>query len=354
MGIVSPSGPVEREALDRDVAAIRSMGFHTRLAPHVLDRRGYLAGSDADRAADLNAMFRDPGIDAVFCSRGGYGAARILDLLDYETIRSERKVFVGFSDITALHIAIHRKARLVTFYGSIHQSTGVRAGIDRYTDIGPGIRESTGIGGPTGGGDRVVAGDTAEHSTQYSVEHSVENSAQDDVEHSAGYNTAGLLRAVSSRGPLGLLSNPPGEEPPAGLFGGRSRGRLVGGCLSLIAASVGTPYDIETSGAILAIEEVGERPYRIDRMLGQLKSSGKLGRVAGIVLGEFVGCQAERGKPTLTLDEIFDDYFAGLGVPVVSGLCFGHGDHRLTLPLGAMAEIDGDRGSLTIIEPATV
>ncbi|MGE5541450.1 MAG: S66 peptidase family protein, partial [Bacillota bacterium] len=217
-------------------------------------------------------------------------------LIDYEAVRSSRKVFVGFSDITALHIAIHRRARLVTFHGAVAHAGSEQAVSD--------------------------------------------------------YNNSSLLRVITSREPAGELHNPPGEPPPVGAHGGRSLGRLVGGNLSLITASIGTPYEIDTRGAILAVEEVTERPYRLDRMLRQLKLAGKLDGVAGIVLGEFVRCEADPEKPSLSREEVLEEYFGGLGVPVVSGLRFGHGAYRLTLPLGVMAEIDGDCGSLAIVEPA--
>lgn len=260
-----------------------------------MERRGYLAGTDSARASDFNEMFRDPEVHCVVCARGGYGSMRILDMIDYEAVRASRKVFVGYSDITALHLAIRKRAGLVTFHGP------------------------------------VVEAKDPERLNDYTVSH--------------------LVRAITSTGPLGDLANPigvPAPSRPRWNGGGRAAGTLTGGNLSMVVSSIGTPFEIDTRDKILMLEEVSERPYRIDRMLRQLQMAGKLSSVAGVVLGEFIDCVPEAGKPTLQLDEIFAHYFGDLGVPVVSGLCCGHGKYRLTIPLGVRTEIDAATNGATL------
>ncbi len=279
------------------------MGLRVRLGRHVTARAGYLAGNDAERASDLMDMFRDPEVRAVFCVRGGYGSSRLLRLIDFDIIRSNPKIFVGFSDITSLLLAFHRLAGLVTFHGPM------------------------------------LASDLAAGVTDFSEEW--------------------LHRALFAPFPLGKVRNPPGDPPPVTIRGGRVSGSLVGGNLSLVAASLGTACQPEWRGRILFLEEVGESPYRIDRMLTHLRNAGVFDAVAGILVGECVGCSSApgetvSGRETVTVEKVLRDVLGGLGVPVLYGLPIGHGRHRATLPLGVRAVLDATAGFLDIVEAATL
>ncbi len=288
VGVVAPaSPPADPEDLDRGIAVLAAIGLRVRLGRHARERRGYLAGSDRDRAADLMEMFRDPTVQAIFCVRGGYGSGRLLHLLDYGVIRRHPKVFVGYSDVTALHLAIHRRAGLVTFHGPM------------------------------------VAGDLARGLAPFTADF--------------------LRRALFRAAPLGLVANPPDLPPAVAIRGGVARGPLVGGNLSLVVATLGTPYEIETAGRILFLEEVGEAPYRIDRMLTHLRQAGKLDGVAGVAFGEW----AERG-----VEEVVRDRLGDIGFPVLGNLAIGHGAEKATLPLGVRATLNATAGWLSIDEPA--
>ncbi len=298
IAVVAPSGPVDEERLVTGTAFLRASGFDVAWGNNVLNRAGYLAGTDADRAADLDWAFSDPGIDAVICARGGYGASRLLDMLDYGAIARSGRAFVGFSDITGFHLAIGRHAGLVTFHGP---------GAEMYPGDPP-----------------------------------------------PAWNTDLLLRALAEPAPLGEIRNPPAAPPVRTIVTGTATGRTAGGNLSLITATLGTRYEIDTSGALLLIEDVGEKPYRIDRMLAHMKMAGKLESIVGVVVGECVGCEPDASRPSFTLDEVIEDYFGRAGRPAISGLAFGHGKYRATIPLGVVATLDASSGCVIIEEGATV
>lgn len=303
VGVVAPaSPPLEAGAVPRGIGALEAMGLRVRLGPHSLARDGYLAGSDRERAADLMGMFIDPEVRAIICLRGGYGSGRILPLLDYRAIRRHPKILVGYSDITALHLAVNRLAGLVTFHGPM-------------------------VAGDLGGGLSA---------------------------YSAGF----LHRALFEPAPLGAVGNPPDAPSPATIRGGRASGRLVGGNLSLIVAGLGTPHAIETKGKILFLEDVGEEPYRIDRMLNHLRLSGKLGQAIGVVFGECTGCESGGARPVYPgapdVRAVVTRALAPLGVPALFGLTIGHGTHKATLPLGVRGTLDSSAGILTIEEAATL
>ena len=285
---------------------VASLGFTPKLMENAGKRLGYLAGTDAERAADLNAAFADPKIDAVWCIRGGYGTSRILPYLDYETIRKNPKPFIGYSDITATLNAIHRLTGLVTFHGPLADSV----------------------------------------MSEYSL---------------------AAFRRIVMEGAAGRIAEPPPFTPREGtvdrenriwkLAPGKARGRLVGGSLSVFATLIGTPFEPELKGRILFLEEDGEDPYRIDRWLTQFLLTGKLAGLAGVALGKFSDCvpAPEHSLSFLgswTWQEVCADRFGKLGIPVVAGLCFGHVRDKATVPVGTMAELDGDAGTLTLLEPA--
>ncbi|MFF9602259.1 LD-carboxypeptidase [Streptomyces sp. NPDC014684] len=290
VAVVAPSGPVAEERLQAGLDVLRGWDLDPVVAPHVLDRHGelgYLAGADADRAADLQHAWCDPAVDAVLCARGGYGAQRMADLLDWEAMRAAGpKVFVGFSDITVLHQAFATRLGLVTLHGP------AAAGVDFIKNA----------------------------------------RAQ---EH---------LRATlfAPETVLALAADRPALAP------GRARGVTLGGCLSMLAGDLGTPLAHPgAGGGLLLLEDVGEQPYRVDRLLTQLRRSGWLDGVAGIGLGSWHDC-----GPYGEVRAVLADRLGGLGVPVVEETGFGHCDGALTVPFGVTAELDADAGTLTLDEPA--
>lgn len=299
IGLIAPSGTAQAggtvEAVEAARTRLGEQGYRTVVAPHAFDARGYLAGTDADRAADLHAMFRDPEVHAVLCVRGGYGTMRLLEDLDYDLIRRHPKVFVGFSDVTALHVAFHRRIGLVTFHGPM---AGALAQPDPH-----------------------------------------------DLTH--------LLRAVSRPVPLGPLTNPAGGPAIEMLVPGIAEGVLVGGNLALLTALLGTPYQPAFDGAVVFLEDIVDHAYRLDRKLMQLRLAGALDEAAGIVIGE---CRLRDGppEPALTVREILRDLIAPLGKPAIYGLACGHGTYHLTLPIGVRARLDAARGMLSIEETAVV
>lgn len=298
IGIIAPASPGKQDLALAGAQWLEERGFVVQPGRTFDAVYGYLAGSDADRAADINAMFASPDIDGIICLRGGYGTMRLLESIDYETIRHHPKIFVGYSDITALHISIGQRTGLVTFHGPMAAS-----------DMGKGL---------------------------------------------SPYTWDSFSRAVTGSGPLGPVGNPPLSPVPAFLVPGTARGALTGGNLSLIAATLGTPYEIDTKGKILCLEEVGEEPYRIDRMLTQLLLSGKLEDAAGIVFAVCSGCEAEDDSPGFTLEEVLQDRLGSLTKPVLCHLWFGHTPDKATLPLGVAAELNAEKGGLVITEAATV
>ena len=282
-------------ALNKGLTKLKELGFNVSFGECVRKMRtkGYLAGSDTERAAELNEAFGDESVDAVFCVEGGYGALRILPLLDYEVMKSHPKIFLGYSDITALHIAMNHKAELVTFHGPVICS-----------------------------------------------------------EFSA-YTEKWLLRAITEPEPLGEIQNP-AEGPFIKIINeGEASGELVGGNLSLIVKTLGTPYEIDTRNRILVMEDTEEAPYRIDGYLAQLSLANKLKDAAGLVVGEMTKYELKDSRPSLTLWDVFQDHIGSTGTPAIYGLCFGHGTHHVTLPLGVRAKLDANQGRLRIEEPAT-
>ena len=285
VALVSPSGPLRDERdLERAIENTRSLGWEPVVGAHVLERDGYLAGSDEHRLADLNRFAADSSIDAVWCLRGGYGTMRLLDGLDLDAWRARPKPLIGYSDITALHAALNAGAGLVTYHGPT-----ARAELTRFT------RDSF---------ERVVS------------------------RGASGYAITG--------------------ETMVCLRAGRARGRLVGGNLALVAALVGTPYAFDLDGAILVVEDVNEAVYRIDRMLMQLWLGGGLRRVAGIAFGRFTDIPAEPSDAERPLDRVLGEFVDRCGVPAVGGLPVGHVPDHVTFPIGAVAELDADARTLII------
>jgi len=332
IGIVPPGHPLDRDRIDQAVRRLEAMGFRARVIGAVYTRRGYLAATDAQRAQALMAAFLDPQVKAVFCGTGGYGTTRVLDRLDFDAIRRNPKILLGFSDVTALHLAIHKETGQLTFHGpnlmwglgSEDRSLTPFASVHLWRNVCDA---------------KTLAALAAR---------SAEPEAKEPV---PGFEA---LTRTSPDGTLryDLSLCEPDTPAPKTLRPGRARGRLVGGNLSLVCALMGTPWQIETKGRILFLEDVGEEPYRIDRFLRQLKHAGLLDGVAGVILGRWHKCVPENPEKSLTLDEVFADYFGDAPYPVVAQFPVGHVRDNATLPLGVMAELDATALTLTLLEPA--
>lgn len=309
---VAPAGPLNREGIERAAALLRQMGLKPTYSNDLFRTDGdYLAGDDARRAAELMEALLDPEVDAVFPGTGGYGAMRILDKLDYQAIRRRPKIVIGFSDITALHLALQKRAGLVTFHAP-----------NPMYMLGRG-------GGPAPFPARWFW-------------------------RALGWNPADPETPLAA--PYDLAPNDP-QAPfpmPTVVRGGIARGPVVGGNLSLVAALVGTPYQPETRGRILLLEDVGEAPYRVDRMLCTLKLAGLLEGISAAVIGQFSRRKSEdlEGEAT-TIESVLDGYFAPLGVPVVRCFPVGHVELNATIPLGVPCELNADRGTLSVLESPT-
>lgn len=294
IGVIAPASPTPIERVEMARIALEEMGFKVKMGESCYSAQGYLAGTDEVRAADINNMFADDEVDGIICIRGGYGTMRILNELDYEMIKANPKVFVGFSDITALHIAFNQKCELLTFHGLMVSSNMVDK-LDAFS----------------------------------------RQSFFDNV-------------SASDRG-CAEIQNPAGEEIKS-FARGKASGKLTGGNLALIVSLMGTPYEIDTKGKILFIEDVSEKPYRIDRMLMQLKLAGKLDDAAGIVLGDFANCEKEDGESSFSLMEVLEDFFNLYDKPVLYNIKSGHCNPMITLPFGANVEIDGTERRLFVKE----
>jgi muramoyltetrapeptide carboxypeptidase len=295
VAVVAPASNLKADYLARGVAELERLGFRAQYGPGILDKVRYTAGDDRRRAAELTQAFADPEIKAVWAARGGYGSMRLFRLLDEDLIGKRPKVFIGYSDMTALSLYFYRRFGWVTFHGPMAAK-----------DLS--------------GGE----------------------------EH---YDRETLIRAVTGASPLGEIAPNKTEMLHRGA-GVRVTGRLLGGCLSLIAAMMGAPDELDTRGSILFLEDTATRPYAIDRMLQQLKLAGKFDEVRGIVFGEMTDC-VQHADQGYRIQDVLVECTADLNVPVMFGLPSGHSPRgNLTLPLGVTATLDADRGALSIDEAA--
>jgi muramoyltetrapeptide carboxypeptidase len=321
VALIAPaSPPPDPDSVDRAIAILEALGLKPVPGKHVRSRHGFLAGNDRDRAGDLMRAFQDRRIRAVFCLRGGYGCARILPRVDFTAIRKNPKILVGHSDITALHCAIQRHCGLVTFHGPMLNSEIGHPDTPTYTHR----RLFDLLTSAEAGGN---IGVTSLHST---IDGSHPSSA--------------------------CVRRPPA---PVTVHRGRARGRLAGGNLSVLCSLVGTPWMPDLAGRIVILEEIGEAPYRIDRMLTQLLQAGCLDAAAGFAIGTHHNCldplAARSGEYRQTVEEVFRERLKPLKVPIVMGLPFGHVPHNATLPHGIQAELDAASSpSLSLIEPAVI
>lgn len=292
IGIIAPSSPVPQDALEKSLEIFTEYGYRVKLGKTVHEQYGYLAGTDEARAHDVNRMFADPDVDAIFCLRGGYGSPRILDRIDYECIRKNPKIFVGYSDITALHVAIHQKTGLVTFHGPM---------------VAELVKSPHPLTWPT------------------------------------------LFQHLTSCGPVGRYAEPR-DMFQYTLTAGVAEGQLVGGNLCLLVALLGTPYEIDTKDKILFLEDIGEEPYSIDRMLTQLKLAGKLHSAKGIVFTDLSEAEPKQYKNSLTIEQLLTDIVQPIGIPSYYGLKAGHCQPNLTMPYGIYARLNAAEGWIEFLE----
>ena len=299
VGLVSPSSALN-DGFDLQLAqeVMQALGFKVKTGEHYAERRGHLAGTDAGRAGDINAMFSDPEVKAVIATRGGSGAARLLPLLDYKAIRRNPKALLGFSDITALHNAIHAQTGLVTFHGPNGSGSWNRFNVDQF--------------------ERVFF---KRELMQY---RNVQDPGDELVQR--------RNRTIT-------------------IAGGTARGELVGGNLSVLVALAGSPYLPDFTGKILFIEDVSEAPYRIDRMLTTLKLMGVLDAIAGVIFGDCSDCEPGNGYGSLTLSQILDDHLKPLKIPAFQGAMIGHIRQQFIVPVGGLVEMDADAGTFRMLEP---
>lgn len=301
VGLINPAGVVwEPENIEIVAESLAALGFKTKRGASLLARRGYFAGTDEQRAADLNAMFADPQVRAIHCVRGGWGSARLLPLLDWKRIARNPKILLGYSDITTLLLALHAKTGLVTFHGPV--------GASQWNPFNVGYIK------------RVLQ--DAEAVT-------FENLKEIDEDD---------LTVVENR--------------VRTLHPGTARGRLLGGNLTVLTSLVGSGYLPDWDGCILFLEDVEEAPYRIDRMLTQLRLAGILQKARAVIWGTCADCRPGQGFGSLTVTEVLDDHIRPLGVPAWSGAMIGHVDRQFTLPIGAEVEANATAGTLRMLEPA--
>jgi muramoyltetrapeptide carboxypeptidase len=301
VGLVDPASavwePMNVEIVTESLAAL---GFKSKRGTNLLARRGYFAGTDEQRAADLNAMFADPEVRAIQCVRGGWGSARLLPLLDWDTIGRNPKILLGYSDITALLLALHAKTGLVTFHGPV--------GLSQWNPFSVGFLR------------RVL---------QEAEAVTFENLKEIDEDD---------LTVVENRVQT--------------LRPGTARGRLLGGNLTVLTSLVGSDYLPDWDGCILFLEDVEEAPYRIDRMLTQLRLAGILQKARAVIWGNCTGCRPGEGYGSLTVTDVLHDHLLPLGVPAWAGAMFGHIDRQFTLPVGVEVEADATAGTVRMLAPA--
>lgn len=296
IAVVAPAGPSPKAALALGVKRLEHAGFKVYVHPQCYKRRGYLAGSDESRAAALMKVFTDNRFQAVLCARGGYGCARLLKYLDLKRIKANPKIFVGFSDITILHHAFLKNG-FITFQGAM-----------------PSI---------------------------------------DLCRKNYKFNLDNLLRALTSTKPLGRLANPRSLGSFKKFHNGKATGILTGGNLSLLVKLIGTEFMPSFKNKIVMLEDTDEEPYRIDGYLAHLFNATDIARAAGFVFGEWVNVKIRnRTWPSLTLNQVLDDYFGKMKVPILTNVACGHGKNVLTIPLGVRARIDADNKIFEIIEKA--
>ena len=303
IGVISPASPSEnRSEVFRAKEYIEAMGYNVVIGKNVNKTRGITAASEEDRLDDIHEMFRRDDVDAVFVTQGGYGCAQLLRNLDFDLIKEHPKILTGFSDITALHLAINKVCDMVTFHAP---------GMARFND---------------------------EELTEYTKE--------------------SFFRNLTSPDPPGEIKKASPKKWLVRINGGTCEAPVIGGNLTLICASLGTPWEIDTKGKILFFEDVEAEPWVMDHMLSHLRNAGKLDDAAGFVIGECTDCVPRKNDPgyftDLSIEDVFEYYLKPLGKPVLYGLPMGHSDDLATLPLGVMTRLDADKKTFTVLESGVV
>lgn len=302
IGVISPASPsYYRSDIIRGVDSLEKLGYKVILSKNLSKKTGFCSGTDQERADDMNEMFRREDVDAVFVTQGGYGSARILRYLDYDMIQHNPKIFTGYSDITSLHLALHKKTNMITFHG-------------------PGM-------------------------TRFNSEELTE------------YTRKNFIKAITDTSPIGEIEKANEKKWINVICEGEAEGELIGGNLTLICATLGTPYEIDTEGKILFIEETEAEPWILDHMFSHLRNAGKLEKAAGIIIGEFNQCVPRKMDPGFHVDiseeDVVYDYLKPLKIPAIHGLPIGHTKDIATLPVGAKAYLNASEGKLVVTECAT-
>jgi muramoyltetrapeptide carboxypeptidase len=296
IGLISPASRIaDVSRIERATRYLETLGYRTVVGPHATQLHGYLAGTDEERAADIHAMFERRDVKAIFCIRGGYGTPRLLPLLRYRLITRNPKIFVGYSDITALHLAFWKRTGLVSFHASM-------AGVDMAD-------------------------------------------AMDSFTEEMFWR---LLTSPKKAGPIAFP--PPGPE---GVVQGKATGRLLGGNLALVTALIGTRYQPRFDDTLLYLEDTGEDPYRVDRMFTQLRGASILARCSGIMIGHFTDCvPKDPSTPTFTTEQVLREYLTAARRPALWRVPFGHERRNIPIPVGIRARINGEAGSIEYLESA--
>lgn len=298
IGIITPASlPKDMGRIERSAGYFEKQGYRVLIGKNVGKSYGYLAGTDEQRLEDLHSMFENKEVKAIFCARGGYGTPRLLRGIDYRLIGRNPKIFVGYSDITALQMAFLKKAKLITFAAPM-------PAVDFHSRVSP-----------------------------YAKKHFFAR-----------------LSSVKAAGQVQM----PGKRKMKALAKGKAAGEIIGGNLALIAALAGSPYLPNPKDKILMFEEVGEAPYRIDRMLNQLAITGVLDACAGIIIGECTGCKDDPDAKTLSLAQIYKHYLGSLGKPVITGFPHGHVSNNYTVPFGTKVELNADKAEVKFLEGAVI
>lgn len=290
IALIAPaSRPQVVAKISKSVRYFEQLGYRVEVGAHVKDERGYLAGTDADRLADIHSLVRNKKVKALFFLRGGYGTIRLLPELDYDLIAANPKIFVGYSDATSLFNAIYRKTRLQSLFFGPMPGVDIWDGFDAFAE-------------------------------------------------------ECMWKALTTTNVFGELPAAPGEIMSLGSrVRASAEGRFIGGNLTVFSSILGTPYAPKPSSNILFFEDVGEEPYRIDRYFAQLRAAGFIDRASAILLGQFSDCDAPKGKKTLTKHQVFEDYFGKLKIPVLTNLPWGHVKRQWTLPLGAKLLVNSNK-----------
>ncbi len=303
IALVAPGSYISKEELEDSIKKIEALGFRGVYSDKILLQNGYFSGTDSMRAEDLQEKFEDKSVNGIMCARGGYGCARILPLLDYKSIQRNPKVLIGYSDVTALMYGIFKKTGLITFHGPVSTSTFNDFSVKNFNSV---LIENN-----------------------YPIKFS---NATEDL-----------------------------DENPYGVFSivkGKAKGKLIGGNLSIMVSLIGTEYDVSYENAIVFFEEVGEEPYRIDRMLTQLIQAKKFDKASGIMMGIFRKCESKTDDPSFsksfTLMEVLKDRLGNLKIPVIYGMTFGHIKNKFTIPFGALATLDTEEQTFSLEESPVI